>query len=56
MIDQKKTGQFISDIRKEKGLTQKQLAELPNYKVVTSVKLRNDPFPKTSSNKIKRNA
>ena len=27
MIDQKKTGQFISDIRKEKGLTQKQLAD-----------------------------
>jgi transcriptional regulator with XRE-family HTH domain len=27
MIDQKKTGLFISDIRKEKGLTQKQLAE-----------------------------
>ncbi len=27
MIDQKKTGQFISDIRKEKGLTQRQLAE-----------------------------
>ena len=27
MIDQKKTGQFIADIRKEKGLTQKQLAD-----------------------------
>ena len=27
MIDQKKTGQFISDIRKEKGLTQRQLAD-----------------------------
>ena len=27
MIDQKKTGQFIADIRKEKGLTQRQLAE-----------------------------
>ncbi len=28
MIDQKKNGQFISDIRKEKGLTQRQLAEM----------------------------
>ncbi|WP_292190482.1 helix-turn-helix domain-containing protein [Butyrivibrio sp.] len=27
MINQKKTGQFIADIRKEKGLTQRQLAE-----------------------------
>lgn len=27
MLDQKKTGQFISDIRKEKGLTQRQMAE-----------------------------
>lgn len=27
MIDQKKTGLFISDVRKEKGLTQRQLAD-----------------------------
>ena len=27
MLDQKKTGMFITDMRKEKGLTQKQLAE-----------------------------
>ena len=27
MLDQKKSGQFISDMRKEKGLTQKQLAD-----------------------------
>ena len=27
MLDQKKTGTFISDMRKEKGLTQKQLAQ-----------------------------
>lgn len=28
MLDQKKTGQFILEMRKEKGLTQKQLADL----------------------------
>ncbi len=27
MIDQKKTGLFINEMRKEKGLTQKQLAD-----------------------------
>ena len=27
MLDQMKIGQFISDLRKEKGLTQKELAE-----------------------------
>lgn len=27
MLDQKRTGQFITDLRKEKGLTQRQLAE-----------------------------
>ncbi|MBP3195593.1 MAG: helix-turn-helix transcriptional regulator [Butyrivibrio sp.] len=27
MLDQKKTGMFINEVRKEKGLTQKQLAE-----------------------------
>ncbi len=49
LSEEKDPGFVLEDI-------QKQLAELPNYKVVTSVKLRNDPFPKTSSNKIKRNA
>ena len=35
---------------------QKQLAELPNYKIVTQVLIRKDPFEKTSTNKIKRNS
>ena len=35
---------------------QHQLKELPNYKIVTQVKIRKDPFDKTSSNKIKRNS
>jgi len=32
----------------------KQLSALPNYKQVTRVEVRSDPFPKTSTNKIKR--
>ncbi|MBR3355170.1 MAG: AMP-binding protein [Oscillospiraceae bacterium] len=35
---------------------QSQLKELPNYKLVTQVKVRKEPFEKTSTNKIKRNA
>ncbi len=34
---------------------QNQLNELPNYKIVTQVKVRKEPFEKTSTNKIKRN-
>ena len=34
---------------------QNQLKELPNYKIVTQVKVRKEPFEKTSTNKIKRN-
>ncbi len=33
-----------------------QLKELPGYKKVSSVLIRKEPFPKTSSNKIRRNA
>ena len=39
----------LSDIQKE-------LKELPNYKIITEVKIRKEPFAKTSSNKIKRNS
>ena len=35
---------------------QEQLKELPNYKIVTKVMIRKDPFEKTSSNKIKRHS
>ena len=35
---------------------QKELSELPNYKVVTVVRIRKEPFTKTSSNMIKRNS
>ena len=33
---------------------QKKLSILPMYKNVTRVEIRRDPFPKTSTNKIKR--
>ena len=36
--------------------TQKTLADLPAYKNVTKIIVRNEPFPKTTSNKIRRNA
>ena len=35
---------------------QKTLADLPAYKNVTKIVVRNEPFPKTTSNKIRRNA
>ncbi|MBO4428436.1 MAG: AMP-binding protein, partial [Clostridia bacterium] len=34
---------------------QKTLADLPTYKNVTKIVVRNEPFPKTTSNKIRRN-
>ena len=33
---------------------QAQLSELPSYKKVTAVSIRTEPFPKTTTNKIKR--
>ncbi len=38
-----------------KALISEALAELPNYKKITKVVIRNEPFPKTTSNKIIRN-
>lgn len=38
-----------------KALVSEALAELPNYKKITKVVIRNEPFPKTTSNKIIRN-
>lgn len=38
-----------------KVLISEALAELPNYKKITKVVIRNEPFPKTTSNKIIRN-
>lgn len=35
---------------------QKALSDLPSYKQITEVVIRKEPFPKTSTNKIKRNA
>ena len=35
---------------------QDQLQELPNYKLITQVEVRSEPFDKTSSNKIKRHS
>ena len=37
-----------------KALISEALAELPNYKKVTKVVIRKEPFPKTTSNKIIR--
>jgi len=34
---------------------QKTLADLPAYKNVTKIVVRSDPFPKTTTNKIRRN-
>jgi len=33
---------------------QDKLSSLPNYKMVSSVEIRTEPFAKTTSNKIKR--
>ena len=38
-----------------KALISEALAELPNYKKITKVVIRKEPFPKTTSNKIIRN-
>lgn len=38
-----------------KALISEALAELPNYKKITKVVIRNEPFQKTTSNKIIRN-
>lgn len=38
-----------------KSLISETLAELPNYKKITKVIIRKEPFPKTTSNKIIRN-
>ncbi len=39
-----------------KALISEALAELPNYKKITKVVIRKEPFPKTTSNKIIRNS
>lgn len=48
---------YLSEEKTEsevKALISEALAELPNYKKVTKVAIRKEPFPKTTSNKIIR--
>ena len=47
--EQKEEAELLADIHKS-------LADLPAYKNVTKVVIRSEPFPKTTSNKIRRNA
>lgn len=48
-------GEEVRDEAEVLSDMQKTLADLPSYKNVTKVVIRNEPFPKTTTNKIRRN-